>query len=567
MLGRSTNWKLASWTLYAAFACVIGTFVGCASTAKSPKPTPPTSAAVGNNTTIVAIAPAPSASNCSLPEFLGLPGLAKGTGGILQRLGSRLLSGLDLTGRFPGLQPQPPVLPITDPANMEEGAPPAVQAAAEIKQEEDAAPQKIMAIRYLATLGCGGCYEKVEDALLEGMSDCTEEVRFEAVKALQCKPECGCKFCSSPSCCSAKVRKRLLELTTCEKEPSARIRRVARMALACCNSKPLEEEDIPREGPPAPTGDLAFTTNSLPPTFFDGIQLVSFENASTPSQAGDMILARVNGEPVFESQVLPLVEARLRSGDALNANDPTVRRKQLTVETTRVIDWKLIGQQTRNEVRVAGAGMATPTPSPQEIQAWFERRIQIAPDISSQELLAYYEVNRERYRVPLKLRWEQVSVLVNQCSNRESANRIAAYLRNRALGVPIEPPTDFSKDKIETEIHPWSEITSVDPAPLRSALRNLQPGQVSQAIDVHGNLHLLRVLERQEEGYLPLPIVVDRIRIELLRERKRTAELRLIGQLRSQSQIWTVFDATIQSNDNNSTSQNVIPASIQWQRN
>lgn len=518
----------------------------------------------------MAIAPAPSASNCSLPEFLGLPTLAKGTGGILQRLGSRLLSGLDLTGRFPGLQPQPPVLPITDPANMEEGAPPAVQAAAEIKQEEDAAPQKIMAIRYLATLGCGGCYEKVEDALLEGMSDCTEEVRFEAVKAIQCKPECGCKFCSSPSCCSNKVRKRLQELTTCEKEPSARIRRVARMALACCNSKPLEEDDIPREGPPAPASDLALTTNSLPSSlpspFFDGIQLVSFENAVTPSQAGDMILARVNGEPVFESQVLPLVEARLRSGDASNANDPTVRRKQLTVETTRVIDWKLIGQQTRNEVRLAAAGMAPPTLSPQEIQAWFERRIQIAPDVLSQELLAYYEVNRERYRVPMKLRWEQISVLVNECSNRESANKIAAFLRNRALGVPIEPPTDFSKDNIETEIHQWTEITSVDPAPLRSALRNLQPGQVSQAIDAKGKLHLLRVLERQEEGYLPLPVVVDRIRVEILSERKRTAELRLIGQLRSQSQIWTVFDATIQSNENNSTSQNVIPASTQWQR-
>ncbi len=546
---------------------MICTVVGCASAVKSPKPTPPTSAAVGNNTTIVAIAPAASASNCSLPEFLGLPSLAKGTGGILQRLGSRLLSGLDLTGRFPGLQPQPPVLPITDPANMEEGAPPAVQAAAEIKQEEDAAPQKIMAIRYLATLGCGGCYEKVEDALLEGMSDCTEEVRFEAVKAIQCKPECGCKFCSSPSCCSAKVRKRLLELTTCEKEPSARIRRVARMALACCNSKPLEEDDIPREGPPAPAADLAFTTNSLSSPFFDGIQLVSFEHAAIPSQAGDMILARVNGEPVFESQILPLVEARLRSGDALNANDPTVRRKQLNVETTRVIDWKLIGQQTRNEVRMAAAGMDPPTLSPQEIQAWFARRIQIAPDVSSQELLAYYEINRERYRVPMKLRWEQISVLVNECSNRESANRIAAFLRNRALGVLIEPPTDFSKDKIETEIHPWTEITSVDLAPLRSALRNLQPGQVSQAIDAHEKLHLLRVLERQEEGYLPLPVVVDRIRIEILSERKRTAELRLIGQLRSQSQIWTVFDATIQSNDNSSTSQNVIPVSTQWQRN
>ena len=165
--------------------CLLAALTGCASAPKPASPLPPTSAAVGNNTTIVAIASTPVASSCTLPQFLGLPGIGKGVGGVLHRLGSRLLTELDLTGRFPGLQPMPPVLPLTDPANLKENAPPAVQAAAAIKNEEDAAPQKIMALRYLATLGCGGCYDKVEDALLEGMSDCTEAVRYEAVKALQ----------------------------------------------------------------------------------------------------------------------------------------------------------------------------------------------------------------------------------------------------------------------------------------------------------------------------------------------------------------------------------------------
>ncbi len=563
---RSTNSKRIPSSLCAAIACVIGTFVGCASTPKTPKPTPPTSAAVGNNTTIVAIAPAPSAGQCSLPEFLGLPGIAKGAGGILQRLGSRLLSGLDLTGRFPGLQPQPPVLPITDPANLEEGAPPAVQAAAEIKQEEDAAPQKIMAIRYLATLGCGGCYEKVEDALLEGLSDCTEEVRYEAVKALQCKPECGCKYCSSPSCCSTKVRKRLLELTTCEKEPSARIRRIARLALACCNTKPIEDEDIPREGPPAPSTDVAFQKQGLPSPLFDGIQLVSFNAAESSSNSGDMMLATVNGEPIFESQALPLVEARLRNNDQLNPNEPAVRRRQLTLEVTRLIDWKLIEQQSRNDVRVAAAGMSPAPQSPEEIQSWFERRLQVDSQIASQELMAHYEINRERFRIPPSVRWERITVMEEMCSTHEVAVAIAAYLRNRSVGIAIDPPAEFSRDKIETQTSGWTEIESIKSASERSALKHLQPGQISNTIESNGELHLLRVLERQEEGYLPLPTVVDRIRNEILIERRRAAEFRWIGQLRSQSQIWTVFDSPIQSNRNNLPMQNLIPASTEWQR-
>ena len=564
MKGCLTENKKQCWILFAGAAWIASTLVGCASVPKAPKPTPPTSAAVGNNTTIVAIAPAPSTGQCSLPEFLGLPNLAKGTGGILQRLGSRLLGALDLTGRFPGLQPQPPVLPITDPANLEAGAPPAVQAAAEIKQEEDAAPQKIMAIRYLATIGCGGCYPKVEDALLEGLSDCTESVRYEAVKALQCKPECGCKFCSSPSCCSMKVRKRLQELTTCEKEPSERIRRLARIALACCGTKPLKEDDVPREGPPAPGPEVASLVPNAPSALFDGIQLVRFDEVSQ-SETGDMVLAKVNGEPIFESQALPLVESRMRSTAGLNPNDPVARRRQLALEVTRLIDWKLIGQHSRNEIRLATTGIAPTTQSPEEIQSWFERSLQFDTQISSQELLAYYEINKEKFRSPQRVRWERLTVKGEKCSNRESAMAIAAYLRNRSLRMDVEPPAEFSRDKIEIQTNGWTDLASIQPESERSALKHLQPGQISNTIESSDDLYLVRLLERQGEGYQPITSVVDVIRNAILADRKRAAELRFIGQLRSESQIWTVFDSPNRSSVDQVTVPNVIPASTEQQ--
>lgn len=576
-----------SHILLGLLTCGLGSIVGCASVPKAATPpVPPTSAAVGNNTTIVAIAPsAPAPSNCSLPQFLGLPGLAKGTGGILYRLGSRLMGTLDLTGRFPALQPQPPVLPLSDPANLDAGAPPAVQAAAEIKQEEDAAPQKIMAIRYLATLGCGGCYEKVEDALLEGLSDCTEEVRFEAVKALQCKPECGCKYCSSPSCCSAKVRKRLQELTTCEKEPSIRIRRVARMALACCQTKPLSEADVPREGPPSPNDAALSKPNALSP-LFDGIQLVSFE--ATSAQPGDMILAKVNGEAIYESQVLPLVESKLRAAGNVNTSDPAVRRKQLVAEITQVIDWKLMSQQARNEVQLASTATASSSAmSPEEIQAWFERRIAIDANIPSSEILAHYEVHKDRFRVPARVRWERASVVLDECPNREVGLKIANYLRNRSAGIQVETPAEFARDRVEMQTYGWTELASLEPVAVRATLKQLPAGQVSTLVETPDEIHVLRVLERQDEGYFPLPAVADRIRSDIINERKKAAGLRAIAQLRSQSQIWTVFDVPAASTGTVSTGavstgtapisaastgtlqsqKTMIPASTDWQRN
>ncbi len=526
--------------------------LGCASVPKAPTPAAPPTSATAGSTTIVAIAPAPQVGpTTTLPQLLGLPQLARGVGGVLQRIGSRLLNGLDLTGRFPGLQPTPPVLALTDPANLADTAPPAVQAAAEIKQEEDSAPQKIMAIRYLATLGCGGCYEKVEDALLEGLSDCTEAVRFEAVKALQCKQECGCKFCSSPSCCSANVRKKLEELTQCEKEPSARIRRNARLTLECCGTVPLQSDDaVPREGPtPAgePEGMAALTRTRAGNEFFEGIQLVSFESLLAPNSPSDMILAQVNGEAIYESQVLPLVEQKLRKQGNLASSpvgtmDTSDKRAQLAVELRRVIDWKLLEQSAKNDVYPASTAASPIGYSPEEIQAWFERKIHFDSFVAPQQLIAHYEIHREEFKVSAKIRWERISVLLDRCSSHEQALAVSAYLRDWAIGGTREPPAGFHREMVESESSGWSDLDKIEPRLIRQCLKSLQTGQISATIESPESLQLVRVLERSNAEYLPLPMVADQIQRQILLERRKQAEVYFVDRLRAESQIWTVFD-------------------------
>jgi hypothetical protein len=251
------------WLLFVA-----GAVAGCAVT-PPPAPLPPASspadllrAATAGDTTAVAIT-APT-SHPTLPEFLGIPQCC----GAIQICCSRAAAQIGFC--FPGLgsflEPTPPLLPITDPANLAADAPPAVQKAAEIKAQEDQAAQKIAALRYLATIGCGGCYPSVEDAFIASMEDCTEEVRYEAVKAIRDTTTKYCQFCNQAACCSEKIQKKLRELAYetddngCPKEPSDRVRRQARMALAQCGPpapEPVEEPvraptEGPSEGPPAP---------------------------------------------------------------------------------------------------------------------------------------------------------------------------------------------------------------------------------------------------------------------------------------------------------------------------
>lgn len=254
-----------------ALTLLLAALVGCraaAPTAAPAVPGLPTSASVGG-TSIVAIAPPaqPCCPKQTLPQFLGLTGLARGIGGLLNRLRNRL------GGIFPGLEAKPEVLAITDPANLESPNP-AVKAAAEVKAEEDAAAQKAKAISYLAGVGCAGCYPQVEQALLDALDDCTEEVRFAAVSGLRQSGGEPCRKCRRGACCSPKIREKLEKLayerdeTGCHYETSERVRRVARLALCVCSTVPLKpgQQPLPIEGPDAVENPAeARVTDQAPP--------------------------------------------------------------------------------------------------------------------------------------------------------------------------------------------------------------------------------------------------------------------------------------------------------------
>ncbi len=172
----------------------------------------------------------------TLWHFLGIP------------QGARYLrdNTLNRTGNRPALERKPPLKPIGDPKNLE--SPDAsIKKAAEVKQAEDLKKQKIKAIKYLASIGCG-CYNRdgsITDALLKSMDDCTEEVRLATVQAMS-EAAMGerCANCKQRSCCSEELSNKLYEIayerdeTGCFLEPSERVRLAAAEALrTCCEGR------------------------------------------------------------------------------------------------------------------------------------------------------------------------------------------------------------------------------------------------------------------------------------------------------------------------------------------
>ncbi len=181
--------------------------------------------------------------------------------GIPQACNAAHANFFNRTGNHPQWEKKPPLKRIADPLNFESPNP-AIKAAAEIKAEEDLAPQKIKALKYLATIGCG-CYDKegkVEAAILAGLEDCTEDVRRTAAETvLQLAQSCGPCGCCYTSCCTAKIQEKLQDMAYgetdgCWHEPSAEVRAIALQALTACPPIPVDpvEEEILRETVPTP---------------------------------------------------------------------------------------------------------------------------------------------------------------------------------------------------------------------------------------------------------------------------------------------------------------------------
>ncbi len=513
MLHRSIGWLLA-----------LSLALGCAS-APTPKPpaapTVPTSAQAGA-TTIVAVAPAekPCCPPPSIWDFLGVKQVGQVVGGIFGRIRNRL--GM----RFPGLEAKPAVLAITDPANLESPNP-AVQAAAAVKADEDAAAQKVKALRYLATIGCGGCYPDVEAALLAGLDDCTEDVRYEAAKAFRTAAGNPCAKCKTSSCCSPKVQKRLREVVDarddqgCYKESSARVRRMARLALADCGGEPALAAAGPTEGPsadaPAEGADEPQTANGASPAATARRK----DGSSTARQAGTARQART---------AKPVRTASSRTGTptlavppAQPADCPHCRAGLSPHENHSDDDQNTPADSPapNSPAAIASAIAVVTAEQPQKNEGTSASiAANETPIVYEAEIAAYYHENQDRFQRPGRVRGEMLSAPFAQFPSRDMAYQALATARLRdAATTPPHPA-------IQVKPLSWSERAHFPSQAIAESIFGTPLGRVSPIWADEQGWHAFRVLERQRGTAIPLSEVSDDIYAEIVRQRTRANALR-----------------------------------------
>jgi hypothetical protein len=226
-------------------------------------------------------------------------------------------------GNRPQCERKPPLLRIADPANLESPNA-AIKAAAQVKAEEDLAPQKIKALKYLAEIGCG-CYDedgKVKDAILAGLADCTPAVRMAAIQLIEATvgrcddadlsesktrrcQQCGghgCQLCQSERRAQKKKDKELEALQKKKKKRlSCQLCRGAGCSSCCetcceCNSANCCGKDVQKK-----LNDMAYGIDELTGCFKEPVPAIR-EAAARALELCPCIVEPVQPEEVQKQQ-------------------------------------------------------------------------------------------------------------------------------------------------------------------------------------------------------------------------------------------------------------------------
>jgi len=174
------------------------------------------------------------------------------------------------------------------------------------------------------------------------------------------------------------------------------------------------------------------------------------------------------------------------------------------------------------------------------------RKAQSDARFSRDELKAWYEENKDQYRIDAAARWQQIRI--NQ--DREGGRAAALKTMQQAIDA-LRSETEFDAVAKQFSDGPksdsggnwdWTKKGSFAEELVDRALFEVPVGKISQPLNTGSAFVLVKVLERQEEGFTPFEEVQDEINAKLQTEARRESADKVIQDLRNAATVWTIFD-------------------------
>lgn len=162
------------------------------------------------------------------------------------------------------------------------------------------------------------------------------------------------------------------------------------------------------------------------------------------------------------------------------------------------------------------------------------------------ELVAYYQEHLDDYKVPARVKWEQIQVSTSrQLTKAQAEQKIREAQQELARGVPFadvakkysDGPTASSGGEWD-----WIGAGSLADSDLEKLLFQLSPGRLSDIYFGRGAYHLVRVIDRQSEGRREFAEVQDEISQLITDEREKDLPKNFVDKLYKEAIIESDYD-------------------------
>ena len=186
-----------------------------------------------------------------------------------------------------------------------------------------------------------------------------------------------------------------------------------------------------------------------------------------------------------------------------------------------------------------------------------ERYVTKNPQISLDQLWERYRENIDEFQVQPKVRWEQLTVLLDRYLSREEAYNDLVEMGNRVFfGASFSEIAKLRSQGVNAEeggYHGWTNQGSLVSSVIDQALFTFPVEQLSPILEDETGFHIVRILERTESSRVRFRDAQEQIKEDLQEEQRQQEWERYLTRLQKEIPVWTVFDDATRNAKNVST--------------
>lgn len=279
----------------------------------------------------------------------------------------------------------------------------------------------------------------------------------------------------------------------------------------------------------------------------------------TASESRQVIVATINGQPVFAHQLDPLVEARARKFRNMGVSPPEKEARQLFAQQAleTLIEEELLHQAGR---RLAAATATTeadtaevrpdsplPAHDPEEhrrhIDLYLTTSSLLNPLVPEEKVRQAYDNTKAGFTVPETTAIRQILIRVDENSTperwEEASRKIAEAREQLEAGQSFSAVaarfSDCNSASWGGELGPFER--GYMPSEIDEVAFSLSPGTLSEVIKTTFGLHMLEVLSRTPGGPTPYEDVRDLLARRIQKEMAAAAIKSHLEELKREARI------------------------------